>query len=218
MHHHNIASHLRVRAVLSLHYTMLLRGFSKRLSYVIPVLSQSVVNVLVDAGSTTNSEPLVAAETLTRSAAAWTVWTGQLAVREERAGLTAGRADFWKLPGGLVDPNEDQATRSRVRSMTLLRLHRLHSLMPLHCRFVIFIIFAFDGLASLFFLMLYVLGVFLSYSREHARAHGRGRMDCARTCVTQQSGKSWRPIALPLPQLLLIVASLLVAVCEYSHL
>eukprot|EP00037_Helgoeca_nana_P011214 m.100553 g.100553 ORF g.100553 m.100553 type:complete len:283 (+) comp20680_c0_seq1:149-997(+) len=31
---------------------------------------------------------------------------GDVLVIQERSGITAGMADFWKLPGGLVDPNE----------------------------------------------------------------------------------------------------------------
>lgn len=31
---------------------------------------------------------------------------GQVLVIQEKTGVTAGRKDFWKLPGGLVDPKE----------------------------------------------------------------------------------------------------------------
>merc|ERR1712046_41301 len=32
---------------------------------------------------------------------------GRVLCIQERAGMTAGMKDFWKLPGGLVDPQED---------------------------------------------------------------------------------------------------------------
>lgn len=34
----------------------------------------------------------------------------QILVIQEKAGITAGMKDFWKLPGGLVDPGEDLMT------------------------------------------------------------------------------------------------------------